>query len=174
MPRLGVGAHMGDYMLLPRYFRPWLLAPTVALTLLFGACSGSSEEAAPFARDYRRLTSTYQQEATGIQERAALVSGQGVDGILSVYQEILTSTQEARDGLDNLEPPADFQATYEDLLAVLDHQVDSLTTLVDSAEERDIPQVTAAAQELVELNSEWELIQAEMDELLARCGEPCD
>lgn len=154
--------------------RSWVLAPAAALLLALSGCSGDDAAAGDFAESYRQVSDTYRDETTAIQERAALVSGQGVDRILGVYEEILATTRAARDEFAELEAPDDFEATFDEVREVMDRQVDALSELVAAAEARDIPEVTSAASRLTELRSDWESLQQEMQELFAACGEPCD
>ncbi len=150
-------------------------ASLVVLALFFAACGGGADAGAgTFAREYREVTEDYQQESAGIQERAQLVSGQGVDRILGVYEEILAAARAARDAFATLEAPDDFKPTFEEIREVMDGQVDALSEMVAAAESRDLNQVTTAATRLTDLNSDLASLQREMDELFAACGEPCD
>jgi len=152
-----------------------LSALTIGLALLSGGCSGSSgESGAAFAQSYQRVTNDLRGQTQEIQERAELVSGGGVDQVLEIYREILGSTRTARDEIAALEPSGDFTSVHEQIVEVLTDQIAELTTLVDAAEDRNIGDVTAAAQRLTELNTNWDSLNREMERLIADCGESCE
>ena len=147
----------------------------LTIALIFGACSSSApdERAVEFTKTYQAVTSDFTDRTKEIQERAQLVSGQGLDQVLGVYQQILDTTSEAHEELATLEPSDDFASVHEEMVEVLDAQVQTLTQLVEAAEERDVDEVTSAARLLTELKADWESLQQEMEELITACAERC-
>lgn len=146
----------------------------LTIALIFGACSSEPDErAVEFTKTYQAVTNEFTDRTQQIQQRAQLVSGQGLDQVLGVYQQILDTTEEAHEEVASLEPSDDFASVHEEMVEVLDSQVQTLTQLVEAAEARDVDEVTSAARLLTELKAEWESLQQEMDELITACAERC-
>lgn len=159
---------------------PWRLrAAAIAVGIVsiaaFGGCDGATDPAASrFADEYGRLNDLYQERAADIQERAALVSGQGLDQIVAVYEDLLDSTRSAEDDFAALEPPPDFDPTFAEMVDVLEQQVLVMTDLVEAARARATNDVTTAAGRLAELVRDWDALDQQMKDLFAKCGEQCE
>lgn len=146
----------------------------LTIALIFGACSSAPDErAVEFTKTYHAVTSEFTDRTQQIQQRAQLVSGQGLDQVLGVYQQILDTTAEAHEKVAALEPSDDFASVHEEMVEVLEAQVQTLTQLVEAAEERDVDEVTSAARLLTELKADWESLQQDMEELITACAERC-
>jgi uncharacterized protein YukE len=148
-----------------------MLTAVSAGVLLLGACSSSADDPATFAKAYRQVTDTYRVSSESVRTEGQEV--EGVDRLLDVYEQLLTTTEAARDGYADLQPPSEFESTLGRMVTLLEQEADALSELIASAREEDLEGTQSAASRLTSLVADWNVAMQRMEELLDACGEPC-
>lgn len=148
-----------------------MLTAVSAGVLLLGACSSSADDPATFAKAYRQVTDAYRVSSESVRTEGQEV--EGVDRLLDVYEQLLTTTEAARDGYADLQPPSEFESTLGRMVTLLEQEADALSELIASAREEDLEGTQSAASRLTSLVSDWNVAMQRMEELLDACGEPC-